>query len=117
MSQEAADELISAQRHGFVAHTAFGSVVLPGEGDAALVVGDQAMIGDSDAVRVARQVGQHRVWPGKGLLGIDVPVLLCERRQVLRERCGAGQRRQVAEELQLSVTVCLVKAFREQTPT
>ncbi len=49
--QEAADELVSRERHdlGF----AVLPVVLPGEADLAVVEPGQATIGDGDAVRVA----------------------------------------------------------------
>ena len=44
MQQEAAHELISAERHGFVAGTAFGSVILVPERDAMFIGGDQPLV-------------------------------------------------------------------------
>jgi hypothetical protein len=34
MDQEAADELVGGERHGLLARTTFGAIVLPLEGDA-----------------------------------------------------------------------------------
>jgi hypothetical protein len=36
-------------------------------------------------VGVARQIGEHRLGPGEGRLGVDDPLLLSERRQIPRE--------------------------------
>ena len=40
--QEAADELVRCERHGFVAGRPLAAVVLPAEGDAAIIQGDEA---------------------------------------------------------------------------
>ena len=66
----------AAERHRLVARPALGAVVLPAEGDAALVQREQAAVGDRHPVGVARQIGQHRRGPGKRALGIDHPLAL-----------------------------------------
>ena len=53
VQQEATHELLALQRHGFVACPAVLAVVLPAEGDAAIIMGDEAGVGDGDPVRVA----------------------------------------------------------------
>ncbi len=50
-----------------------GTIVLPSEGDAGAVAGDQPAVGDGDAVSIARQIGQHGLWPAERALGIDHP--------------------------------------------
>jgi hypothetical protein len=59
MQHEAPDELTGRQRPGLVAGRPFDSIVLVAERDANLVGLDQAAVGDGDAVRVAREVGQN----------------------------------------------------------
>ena len=49
MEQEAADELAGVERHGFVAGAAFLAIVLPAEGYASLIKGEQALVGNRDA--------------------------------------------------------------------
>ena len=44
VQQEAPHELLGAERHGFVARVAFGAVILPAEGDAALIEGDESAV-------------------------------------------------------------------------
>jgi len=56
-----------------VAVTTIGAIVLPSEGDAGAVAGDQPAVGDGDAVGIARQIGQHGLWPAERALGIDDP--------------------------------------------
>ena len=48
------------QGHGLVAGACRGAVILPTEGDAALVEGEQPRVGDRHPVRVAGQIGEHR---------------------------------------------------------
>jgi hypothetical protein len=54
VDEEAADELVGSERHLLVSIAALAAVVLPFEGDACLVNGDQAAVGDGDAVGVTR---------------------------------------------------------------
>jgi len=55
VNEKAADELVGCERHRFVSIAAFDPIVLPPEGDAMLVVCDQAAVGDGDAVGVAHR--------------------------------------------------------------
>ena len=47
------------------------AVVLPPEGDAALVAGDQPAVGDAHAMR---EISQYRFGSGKGARGVDRPL-------------------------------------------
>jgi hypothetical protein len=53
VQQEAAHELLGAQAHRFVAHLSMFAVVLPAEGDAAIIQGDEARVGDRHPMGVA----------------------------------------------------------------
>ena len=44
MDKEAADKLMCRQGHGFVAGLSFGPVVLPLEGDAIVIAGDESAV-------------------------------------------------------------------------
>src|SRR5262249_18722856 len=57
VDQEAADELIGAERHKFVASVALGPVILPFEGHALAVESDEAAVGNSKWVR--RETGRR----------------------------------------------------------
>ena len=65
VDQKAPDEFVDRQVHGFVAIGAFGSIVLPGEGDGLIVDADQPAVGDGDPMGVAGEIGQHGFWTGE----------------------------------------------------
>jgi len=73
VDQESADELGGGESHDLLAITTFGAIVLPSEGHAVAVAGNQPAVGDGDAVGIARQIGQHGLWPAERALGIDHP--------------------------------------------
>jgi hypothetical protein len=60
VDEETADELTCCELHDFVAGSAVATIILVTEGDAVLVEGDQAAVGDGDAVGVARQISEYR---------------------------------------------------------
>jgi len=68
MDQEATDELVGVERHQLVANVGLGPVILPFEGHALAVEGDEPAIGDSNPVRVAGKVGEEASGPPKGRL-------------------------------------------------
>ena len=59
------------------------------------------MVGDGDAVGVARQIMQHVLGAAEGRLGIDDPVLSIKRAQEEGEAPLLMERRALAEEAQL----------------
>src|SRR5262245_28675240 len=63
VDEEAADELIAGQRHDLDPLPSLGAIVLPPEGDAVVVEGDQPAVGDGDAVSVAAEIGEYRLRP------------------------------------------------------
>ena len=73
-------------------------VVLPGKGDMVVVAGDEATIGDGDAMGVAAEIGEHLRRPAEGLFGIDDPVHPPDCREMGCEAIRVGERRQFAEE-------------------
>ena len=77
MEQEAADELLAREREHLVAIAV--AVVLVGEPHPALVHGEQARIGEGDAVTVATQIRHHRLGVGETGLGVDHSVVGLQR--------------------------------------
>src|SRR6516225_9129006 len=84
--QEPPNELVRVERHRRVAAGPLDPVVLVAEGHAILVGGDQAAVGDGDAMRVTRQVSQYLLWAAERLLRVDNPVGLDPRPQERSER-------------------------------
>ena len=73
MQQEAPQELLRRQgHHSFVIPL---RIVLPAEGDLIILEGDQATVGDGDAMSVAAEIAEHVMRAAERGLGIDHPVL------------------------------------------
>jgi len=114
VEQEAADELGGCKRHELDARAV--AVVLPTEGNMIIRDLEETMIGDGDAVRIAAQIAQNLLRPGKGLLAIDHPVQLPDRRKVGRKSSRLCQMREIGEELQAAVLVSGNKFARKHAP-
>ena len=84
VDQESADELGGSECHDLLTIATIGTIVLPSEGDASVVEGDQPTVGDGDTVGIARQIGQHGLWPAERTFGIDDPFGSAQRCQNLR---------------------------------
>jgi hypothetical protein len=69
VEQKAPDELVGAKGHGL--RLAVMAIVLPAEGDVAIGHGDQARVGDCDAMGVAAEIGQHLGGAAERRLGAD----------------------------------------------
>jgi hypothetical protein len=89
MQEEAAQKLDSVQRH--FALLAAMSIILPSEGDALAIERQQAMIRDSDPMRIPAQIAEDFLRASKGRLGVDYPVAAMEAAQKLMELFRLGQ--------------------------
>ena len=79
MEEEAAQELGGIESHD--ALLAAMGIVLPAKADALSVEGQQAVIGNGDAMGIASHVVQDLLRPCEGLLGIDNPFALAQGRE------------------------------------
>jgi hypothetical protein len=71
VEQEPPDEFVGLQRDG---PAALGS-----KANAIVIEGNQALVGDADAVGIAAQIAEDLLGSAKGGLGVDVPVDVIER--------------------------------------
>ena len=90
------------------------AIVLPFEGNARAVAGDQAAVGDGNAVGVTRQIGQHGLRSAERALCVDDPLGLAQRRQISREGLRIGQMYVVAEEAEAAGRVGGDERLEEQ---
>src|SRR5579864_8253846 len=71
---------------------------------------------DRDAVRIAREVREHRFGSRKGTLGIYDPFAGTQRREPPGKGGGVGEAGVLAEELQLATVVSCFKGLKEAAP-
>ena len=79
-----------------------GAAAIPAaEADVATVHSEQPIVGDRDAVRVARKIGQHPFGTGEGLFGINDPVGSARWRESVgkwRYGCGGSAKKEVVDD-------------------
>src|SRR3546814_20970543 len=76
VEQEAANELVSGQRHDLLAVGAALAIIFISEGDPGLIEAEEAAVRYRNAVGVARQIGEPRLRPGERRLVLEHPALL-----------------------------------------
>jgi hypothetical protein len=91
VEQEAPDELVAAECHCAVPRLPIAAVVLVAEAHTALVERNEATVRDGE-------IGENRLRPGEGRLGVDEPAL--EQCEVCIEGLTAPQAFNITEERQ-----------------
>ena len=90
VDQKPANELVRVERHRLVAGGSVDPIVLDLKRHRLGISRDQTPVRDRHAMRVARQVGEHRLGPGQRALGVDVPARPFQRRQIGGEQSGCS---------------------------
>ena len=90
------------------------TVVAPAEADLTVLHGEEAVVGDGDAVGVAAEVVEDLVGAGEGALGVDDPLGLAEGLEVACEGVGVVERGQGVAELEPAGVVGLLEQFEEE---
>ena len=96
VKEEAANEFAGRELHDLGG--AGLTVILPSKGDMVVVEGDEAAVGNGDAVSVTPEIGENLGRSAERLLGIDDPVDVPHGGEMGSEGRGLGEMRQIAEE-------------------
>ena len=115
VDQEAADELIDIKGQGLMANGVAAIVLVP-EGDTTPVIGDEAGVGEGDAVGIAAEVLEYGIGAGERWFDMDVPVEVTQGCQVGSKGFVIGELLMVSEEVQTMLVVGLVQLFEQQIP-
>ena len=116
VKQEAANELLRIECHDAVAGLAFAPVIFPFKADAGAIEGDEARIGDGNAMGIAGEIGEHGIGTGKGTLAIDKPIHTAQGLEELPERVPILERGIGSEELQRAFGMGGGKPFAHEPP-
>jgi hypothetical protein len=111
VEKETSEELLAGERH--LSFLLAVGVVLPGESDLVILKGEQAMIGDGDAMGVASQVAEHTVRSSERGFGINDPILTEESSEEGSERLQVAQRLQASGEDELPLAETPLQAGHE----
>ena len=91
------------------------AVVAPAEADLTVLDGEEAVVGDGDAVGVLAEVVEDLVGAGEGGLGVDDPLGLAEGLEVAGEGVGVIERGEGVAELEPAGAKGLLEQFEEET--
>src|ERR1700681_1870129 len=116
MEEEAPNELGDRDSQDFALVIAAFPIVLPAEGDVGLVEIEQAIVGDRDAMSVAREIGQDLLGTGEGLFGIDDPFDCAQGRESGGKCLRLVETDEIPKELRLTGIGCCHQTFEEQAP-
>jgi hypothetical protein len=89
VQQESSQEFVDLKRHAL--HAIVVRVVLPTKPDAVLLMIDEPIIRERDAVRVPTDVVEHLLGASEGLFGIDDPVHSSQLTEEAAKRVARGQ--------------------------
>ena len=91
-------------------------LVSEGNGVGISVQCENAVIGDTDSVGIAGEIGQHDLWAGEGTLGVDDPFLMGSFVEELSEGCRGLEGLLLPMELEGAVLVELKEPGAELAP-
>ncbi len=114
MEQEAPDELRRLERHGAAAVWIGGAIVLVLESNVLIVVMEQPLIGEGDAMGVSAQVFNDMGGAAKGRFGVDDPLAGADGSQEVVEGVGIQQGVQLAMEVELTCVIGPLKSFEKE---
>src|SRR6516165_3291051 len=116
VEQEAPDELVGAERYCAVPRLPAAAVILVAEAHAARIESKEATVRDGDAMGVAGEIGEHRLRPGEGRLGVDEPFLALERCEICGKDLAAMQVLDLAKEREPACRVGVGERRQEEPP-
>lgn len=73
MQEKPPDELVRMKAHDLLAITCIAPIILPSEGNMVVIKFDDAAVGDSDAMGVSAEIGEHLVRTAERRLCIGDP--------------------------------------------
>src|SRR3984893_9897963 len=114
MEEEAANELGDRDAHDLALVIAAFPIVLPEEADMGLVEIKQATVGDRNAMRVAREIGQDLLGTGEGLFGIDEPFGCAQGRESDGKCFRLVEVDEIGKELQFTGIECCRQTSEEE---
>ena len=99
VDQESAEKLFCGNSHNLL--LAAVGIILPSERHSIILEANESMVGDRDAVGIAREIMQNMFGAAEGWLGVDDPVLSEELSQKSAEGTWFGESLKRAVELEL----------------
>src|SRR5260370_15076847 len=116
VEEEAPDELVGGEGYCAISRLPVAAVILVAKGHVALVESHETAVREGDAMSVGGEIGEHRLGPGEGRLGVEEPVLPAQRGEMRGESLAATQARDLAEKRQPACGVSVGERGQEEPP-
>ena len=114
--EHTADELGGGEAHRLLPCAPLGPVVGVAESHLARLDVEDPLVRDGDAVGIPADIVEHLGGAGEGRLGVDDPVRLPGRAEMVRPRGALGEARQLAGELEPAGVKRLLEGREEEPP-
>src|SRR4051812_21922789 len=111
MQKESSQELSRGERHNFLCTAV--RVVLPLKADSLSVEGNQTVIGNRDAMRIAAEIAQHLHGSAKGGFGVNHPAPQMEAAEQFGKLFGSGKQMRRAGAAELAALTQPLQACNE----
>lgn len=98
VEEEPAHELSGGETHHLVLAASVLAIVLPAEGNVAVVDRDEPPVADRHAMRVAGEIGEDLLGAGERPLGVADPLRAPERREMVAEPAHVAESSKLVEE-------------------
>src|ERR1700689_1491921 len=114
VQQESAQELVDCQRHQTLLVLVSG--IAPAKSNAALVEGDEAVVGDGHAMSVLAEIAQRMLRTAEGTFRVHHPFGAEQRTQPRRKHLWILQRSQTAVEAEVVLRMQCSQAVHKLAP-
>jgi hypothetical protein len=114
VQEKSSDELVRMKAHDLLAITSIAPIILPSEGNMVIIKFDDAAVGDSDAMGVSAQIGEHLLRTAKGRLCIDDPFDAAYTCEKAGEQGSVVEMGEVIEEAQFALSEGFGKSSQKE---
>lgn len=116
MKEKSADELVRMKAHNLLTVTTIAPIVLPSEGDMAVIDLNEAAVGDGDAVCISAEIGKHLVRAAEWRLCLDDPFDAARTCEVAGEGLVIVEIRQLVEETEFAASKGILESGQKESP-
>jgi hypothetical protein len=104
VQEKSPDELVRMKAHDLLAITSIAPIILPSEGNMVVIKFDDAAVGDSEAMGVSAEIGEHLVRTAERRLCIDDPFDAARTCEMAAEHGSVVEMGEVVEEVQFALS-------------
>jgi len=114
VQEKTSDELVRMKAHDLLAVTSIAPIILPSKGNMVIIKFDDAAVGDSDAMGVSAEIGEHLVRAAERWLCIDDSFDAARTCEMAAEQGSVIEMGEVVEEAQFALSEGLGESSQKE---